>query len=138
MDEEAKRQLIQDSREISVDTSLFDLINALHDALKKTPKNLLHEIVTEEWTVDQKIHDILHLLVEHKSYSLTNIFARARSRKEIVTTFMAALELIRLKEILLQQNEMFGEIQIIRNDNKINPQDAQPVNPETSSEAASQ
>ncbi len=127
MDEETKRQLVQDSREISVDTSLFDLINALQDALKKSSKEILHEVITEEFTVDQKIHDILHLLLDKKSCSLTQLFAMARSKKEIVTTFIAALELIRLKEILVNQNELFGDIQITRNENKITPQEQQPV-----------
>lgn len=137
MDEEAKRRLIQDSREVSVDTSLFDLINALHDALKKSPRDIMHEVVSEEFTLDEKIHDILHLLVEQKSYSLTKLFLQARTKKELVTTFLAALELVRLKEILFTQSEVFGEIEIIRNENKITPQDQQPANSETLPESAS-
>ena len=122
IDEETKRRWIEESREVSVDTSLFDLINALCEAFKKSSKEILHEITTEEFTVDQKIHDILHLLVEKKFYSLTRLFLQARSKKEMVTTFIAALELIRLKEILIEQTETFGEIQIMRNDHKIAPQ----------------
>lgn len=129
MDEEIRSQLVNESREISVDTSLFDLINALCEALKRSPKDLMHEIVTEEFTVDQKIHDILHLLVEKKTYSLTRLFLQAKNRKELVTTFLATLELVRLKEVLLRQDAVFGEIEISRNDHKIMPQDEAPSSP---------
>lgn len=129
IDEETRLRMIEESREISVDTSLFDLINALSEALKHSPQDILHEIIVEEFTVEQKIHDILHLLAEKKSYSLTQLFARARSRKEMVTTFIAALELVRLKEIFVVQGETFGEIQLVRNENRIVPQEQTNVNP---------
>ncbi len=126
IDEETKSRLVQESREVSVDTSLFDLINALYDALKKSPKEVLHEVTAEEFTLDQKIHDILHLLVEKKTYSLTRLFLQAKSRKEMVTTFLATLELVRLKEVLISQDDVFGEIQISRNDHKITPPPSSP------------
>lgn len=129
IDEDTRRRMMEESREISVDTSLFDLINALSDALKHSPQDILHEIIVEEFTVEQKIHDILHLLAEKKFYSLTQLFRRARSRKEMVTTFIAALELVRLKEIFVVQDKTFGEIRIVRNENKIVPQEQTNVNP---------
>jgi len=38
---------------------------------------------------------------------------------EMVVTFLAVLELIRLKEIVIVQKDIFGEIQVIRNQEKI-------------------
>jgi segregation and condensation protein A len=40
------------------------------------------------------------------------LFANASSRSEVVVTFLALLELIRLKQIVAVQAEHFGEIEI--------------------------
>jgi segregation and condensation protein A len=69
----------------------------------------------EEFTVEKKIHEILHLLLDQASVRLTELFNRARSKLEVIVTFMAVLELIRLKEIVAMQKRMFEEIVVMRN-----------------------
>jgi segregation and condensation protein A len=120
-DEEWKEQIVNESKEVYFEASLFDLISALSEAIKKTPEEVLHEIIREEYTVEQKIHDILHLLVEKSAVSLHHLFARAVSKQEMVVTFLAVLELIRLKEIRAMQKEHFGDIEVIRNTENIAP-----------------
>ena len=44
----------------------------------------------------------------------TELFASAASRTEVVVTFLALLELIRLKQLRTVQSEAFGEIEIAR------------------------
>jgi len=121
VDEEVKQQLVDDAKEILIEASLFDLINALSDVLNKAPEEILHEIVTEEYTVDEKIHDILHCLLKESKISLQNLFKRSKSKMEMIVTFLALLELIRLKEITAVQRRSFEDIEIYRNTDNMVP-----------------
>lgn len=118
---EQLKQLQEESREIYYEASLFDLINALSDALKKAPEEVIHEIITEEFTVEQKLHDVLHYLLKESPMRLQDLFQRARHKIEIIVTFLAILELIRLKEIIAVQKGVFSEIEIMRNQQRIIP-----------------
>lgn len=120
-DDESIAQFRDDAREIFFEASLFDLINALTDALKRVPEDVLHEIIKDEFTVEQKIHDVLHSLLEHSSIMLRDVFSQARSKTEIIVTFLAVLELLRLKEIKVVQKAIFGDIEVQRNKENILP-----------------
>ena len=98
------------------EASLFDLITALTRVLKDVPKDIFHDIVKDEFTVEQKVHDMLHLLVTSPMIHLSELFKKAKNKIEIIATFLAVLELIRLKEIVIVQNSTFSDIEIIRNE----------------------
>ena len=50
---------------------------------------------------------------------LAQLFSQSKNKLEIIVTFLAVLELIRLKEIVVRQKGIFGDIEIIRNLNNI-------------------
>ncbi|HOW42152.1 MAG TPA: segregation/condensation protein A [Candidatus Omnitrophota bacterium] len=103
------------------EASIFDLISAFSRALQETPRDVFYNVIKEEFTIEQKVHDILHDLLLRSSLTLSGLFARAKSKIEIIVTFLAVLELTRMKEIIACQREHFGEIEIIRNQNNIVP-----------------
>lgn len=107
-----------DSRpgEVHIEASIFDLISAFKSALKEIPKDIFFEVVKDEFTVEDKIHDLLHLLLVKEKISLEELFSSAKSKLEIVVTFLAILELIKLREIAAIQEELFGSILIVRGD----------------------
>lgn len=120
-----KRQPVledEESGESFFEASLFDLINAFSKALKDVPKELFYEVIKDEFTVEGKVHDLLHLFMERPRMSLSELFLKARSKLEMIATFLAVLELIRLKEILVVQKSVFGEIEVFRNKENIKPQ----------------
>ncbi|MBN2097299.1 MAG: segregation/condensation protein A [Candidatus Omnitrophica bacterium] len=96
------------------EASLFDLISAFSKILKNVPRQEFLEIIKDEFTVEKKIHDLLHLLVAHPVVYFSKLFEQARNKTEIIATFLALLELIRLKEIAVRQKSAFSEIQIMR------------------------
>jgi len=100
--------------EVYIEASIFDLINAFKTALKEVPKDIFFEVAKDEFTVEEKIHDLLHLVLEKEKILLTDLFASARSKIEVVVTFLAILELIKMKEIAAVQEELFGKILITR------------------------
>jgi len=108
-------------KEVYFEASIFDLINAFSEALKDVPKEVFYEVIKDEFTIEEKIHQILHLLLEVDSIKLTDLFNKAKNKLEIIVTFLSILELVRMKEIVARQTELFQEIEILRNKNNIVP-----------------
>ena len=95
------------------DVSIFDLITAFQEALKRAKKEDLTEIFTDQYTVAQKVDFLTSLLREQKRAKLTDIFVGMRHRYEMVCTFLAILELIRMRQLRAMQTGPFGEIEIV-------------------------
>ena len=93
--------------------SLFDLINAVNSVLKRiNTREDLRDIFEDKWTVSEKIETILKEITTSRALKFSSLFASATSRTEVVVTFLAMLELIRLKQIVATQVSPFGEIDL--------------------------
>jgi segregation and condensation protein A len=95
--------------------SIFDLLNAVNAVLKRVnQREDLRDIFEDKWSVSEKIEELRQALVERESLRFSELFAKAQSRSEVVVTFLALLELIRLKQLVCAQSEAFAEIEISR------------------------
>jgi segregation and condensation protein A len=99
---------------LKTEVSIFDLINAFQKVLRRiaSQRENLREIFEENFTVSEKIEHILIVLRHISRVAFSELFAQAASRTEVVVTFLALLELIRLKQLRVTQENLFGEIQI--------------------------
>ena len=97
------------------DASIFDLVNAVNEVLKRFAKREdLRDIFEDKWSVSEKIESLMRLTGERPRLKFSELFAGATNRSEVVVTFLALLELIRLKQLIAAQLEPFGEIEICR------------------------
>lgn len=97
------------------EVSVFDLINAFNNILKRIDqKEDLREIFEERFTVSDKIELVMKLTGSGVPLKFTELFSGMASRGEIVVTFLAVLELVRLKQLRVVQEEVFGEIELRR------------------------
>lgn len=103
------------------EASIFDLLAAFSKVLKSVPRESFYEVEKEEFTVSGKIHELFHLLIKKSVVGFFDLFKEAKSKVEIVVTFMAILELIKMREIVAEQDSIFGDINIIKNIEKITP-----------------
>ena len=94
------------------DISLFDLIAAFNDVLKRAKPEDLGEIYADRWTVADKIDMILSLIVTRKDIPFSALFGEKAGRHEVICTFLALLELIRMRQVNINQKERFGEIML--------------------------
>lgn len=95
------------------EVGIFQLINAFQNVLKRAEARAqLQEIFGENFTVSDKIETILRRVSEGRALKFSELFAGAASRVEIVVTFLALLELIRLRQVCAFQPDAFGEIEI--------------------------
>ncbi len=109
-------QFTDEEGNVYFEASLFDLISAFSKAVGHVSKEAFQEIIRDEVTVEQKIHELLHLLVNNTAVYFKDLLGKAKTKLEVVATFLAILELIRLKEIVARQKHLFGEIEILRNE----------------------
>ena len=96
------------------DVSLFDLLAAFNEAIKRIKVGEVLEIFAEQCTVADKIEDILRRVRAADRVSFFSIFREASSRTEVICAFLALLELIRLKQVRALQAGVFHEIFICR------------------------
>jgi segregation and condensation protein A len=95
--------------------SIFDLVNAVSEILKRVSKREdLREIFEDKWTVSEKIEMLVKMTAEKPAIKFSDLFHEATSRSEVVCTFLALLELIRLKRLVCLQSEDFGSIEITK------------------------
>ena len=96
------------------EASIFDLLSAVNAVLQRFGQHRgeEREIFQDKWTVSEKIEQLIKILGERKRLRFSELFQEAASRTEVVVTFLALLELIRLKQLQAVQQEAFGEIEI--------------------------
>jgi len=95
------------------EVGIFQLINALQTVIKRVEaREDLREIFGEHFTVSEKIDTILRRVAGGAALKFSELFAEIAGRIEIVVTFLALLELIRLKQVRVTQTTPFDEIEI--------------------------
>jgi hypothetical protein len=72
------------------------------------------EIFEDKWSVSEKIELVLKVIQERTPVKFSELFETAANRWEVICTFLALLELIRLKQLSCVQPEPFAEIEICR------------------------
>jgi segregation and condensation protein A len=93
---------------------LFDLVDALQTILDRNPGKKLLEIIPDNLTVRDRMNVILEALEGQESIGFEALFEASCHRLVIIVTFLALLELIRLRTVRVYQAENFGPILVSR------------------------
>ena len=95
------------------EVGIFQLINAFQNVIKRVEaRQDLQEIPGERFSVSEKIDTILQRVGAGGRIRFSDLFGAIVSRLEVVVTFIALLELIRLKQVRAIQKNIFDEIEI--------------------------
>lgn len=112
---------VGDFRNVLTQMKIEGLIEAFKNLMTKAVVREATEeqrtIEKDRWTVEDKIFEIKTLLLGVDKISFYNMVGGDYTRSEIITLFMAMLELLKLQIINITQTEMFGDIEIIKGDN---------------------
>ena len=102
-----------DTPNVRPEVSIFDLVNAVSSILKRYgQREEARDVFEDKWTVSEKIEFVAQLVRERGCLRFSELFENAASRMEVVVTFLALLELIRMKQLRIEQAEAFAEIEI--------------------------
>jgi len=99
-------------------------VDALIDAFKTVMQKITikaetvqeKKIEKDKFTVAQKISQIKDVLLTRDRFKFTEMFEEMHTRSEVINTFLALLELLKRQYITVNQNGLFDDIDIIRND----------------------
>jgi segregation and condensation protein A len=95
------------------EVGIFQLINAFQTVIKRVEaREDVQEIFGERFSVSEKIDAILQRVAVGAPVRFSDLFGAVVSRLEVVVTFLALLELIRLRQVRAVQKNIFAEIEI--------------------------
>jgi len=104
----------RESEETPLELTLFDLMDALQNVIRRAPSKVLLELTTDHLTVKDRMNYILERLEESAAVPFEMLFSPTDGRLVLIVTFLGLLELMRLKLVRVFQPETFGAILLSR------------------------
>ncbi len=93
--------------------TLFDLLGALQRVMARKPERSVYSVQTESYDIEEQMSLIARTVAEDGRLLFSTIMKRAQARMEIIVSFMALLELIKLGTVLCIQDVAFEDILIL-------------------------
>jgi segregation and condensation protein A len=106
----AEPEVLEEVEAGFVAVGLFDLLAALQDVLRESPEPFVHEVNLEQLSITDRINTILSMLQGRESMAFGDLFSDGIKRNELVVTFLALLELVKLRMLRCMQNVRYGTI----------------------------
>src|SRR5215813_7525021 len=99
-----------DSSNPEVSATVLDLLRVFGEVLKRAEAQIEMEIARDEVTIAEKLAQIHAMLDRYEQINVRELFEMSRSKRELIITFLAFLELVKEWKIYLIQHELFGAI----------------------------
>jgi segregation and condensation protein A len=112
--EQGTSERVEADERLLENVSLFDLVDALKGILNRNPGKQFIEIIPDNLTVRERMNVILEVLEGKDSVSFVDLFEECCHRLVVIVTFLAVLELVRLRVARVFQAETFGPILVSR------------------------
>lgn len=96
------------------DVSLFDLIASFKFAMDRMPKKFTHEVIRLNVTVEEQTEFLKEFFSRRSEVTFLELMKILGERIRIVVTFLALLEMIRSRHLIVRQQSPFGELSIMR------------------------
>ena len=108
-------ELVFELDPIALRDALANLINRNIKKVNKGAQNIITILQHEKVSLRSKIREVMRSLIDFTCVSFSNLFSLDKNSKtEVVTGFMAILELTKIKKVWLEQSQTFSEIIIHR------------------------
>ena len=99
-------------QELLIEANVFDLLTAFQKVLKEKSFKKNYEIKVTTLSVSDRISGILEILNASESVTFDSLFTSLNTKQEVIVTFLAILELMRMQLIRSQQARQFDVIRI--------------------------
>jgi segregation and condensation protein A len=103
-----------DEQEPELEVDLFSLLAAFRGVLERAKSRPKVVLPPEQMSIEQRIEQLLERLSETEAVGFEELFADANTRGALIVTFLALLEMIRLKLIRAFQSGSFGPIRVYK------------------------
>jgi len=95
-----------------VEVDIFELVKSFREIVSAMKEEELLKIDVEKMSLTERINEIMEKLSRRKSLTFTDLLGRETDRKSVIYTFLAILELMKLRMIRAYQADSFGMIRI--------------------------
>jgi segregation and condensation protein A len=92
--------------------TVWELLEAFRAVLKRARPESVHEVISEAISLRDRVRTLLHALSVARSIEFESLFNDDTSRFEIIITFLATLELMKMGVVRAIQEERYGRIVI--------------------------
>jgi segregation and condensation protein A len=99
------------------DVTFFDLISSFKFVMDRIPKKFVHEIIRLNVTIEEQIAYIVDFFSRRSEATFYELVQGMVDRIRVVVTFIALLEVIRSKKVIVRQSAPFGDVSIVKNIN---------------------
>ena len=99
--------------DVEIDTfsaNLYDLLSAFQNALAKIGRFQVHEVFEQVISIEDKMAEIKALFSEKDRVEFSALLEKQRTRNHLIVTFLAVLEIVRIRFARILQEKHFGEI----------------------------
>lgn len=103
-------------KDMQLDMLLNAFTGILHRVTEVEKNTSPKQVIKEVFTVSNKIAAIKDALVIKEKIMFSELFENSSTREEIITTFLALLEMLKLQQIKCLQGEVFNDIEILKAD----------------------
>ena len=88
--------------------------------INKNAKNIEKIALVENYTVGDKVKEMFRVLIKQKKFIFNKLFSlKSRDKQEVVTAFSGLLELSRRDKVETKQEELFGDIYVVKRKNNV-------------------
>lgn len=111
------KQQLEGNYEKSIISEMYEkIVNNNKVRINKNAKNIQKIAITDTYTVGSKVKDMYRELVKNKKFVFNRLFSlKKHNKNEVVTAFTGLLEMSRRSKVLTEQNELFGDITVVKN-----------------------
>ena len=106
--DEAQEQGLPPLAEVPV----FSLVEAFQRVLARAKVSVAHDVVPDRISIVGRIHELFDLMSQKRRADFDELFEKDRTRVELVVTFLALLEMTRLRMMRLYQVDPLGPLHI--------------------------
>lgn len=114
-----KQQLEKDYDKSIIPEIYEKIVNKNKVRINKNAQNIQKIAITDTYTVGSKVKDMYRELIRHKKFVFNKMFSvKKHNKNEVVTAFTGLLEMSRRNKVLTEQEELFGDITVVKKQNK--------------------
>ncbi|MCP1638812.1 segregation and condensation protein A [Streptococcus gallinaceus] len=118
-----KVELVYEDVTLAQDKTTVDLFLAFSKVMAEKQAELRQShatIARDEYKIEDMMDQVRGRFGKKQQIRLSDCFKESRDMNEVITIFLATLELVKVQEILVQQEENFGEIYLVRSQDESN------------------
>lgn len=114
------KQQLEKNYDKSIIPEIYEkIVNKNKVRINKNAQNIQKIAITDTYTVGSKVKDMYRELIRHKKFVFNKMFSvKKHNKNEVVTAFTGLLEMSRRNKVLTEQEELFGDITVVKKQNK--------------------